>query len=88
MASERSAGSPLNDPGTPAIRLSPRQIECLTLISLGKTSGEIAKQLGLSPRTVDHYVAVACAKLGVRTRAQVVARAIGLGLIPNPSVSR
>lgn len=64
------------------IQLSARQRECLTMIAAGKTSAQIAAQLGLSRRTVDHYVGSACAKLGVRSRTQAVARMIGLGLIP------
>lgn len=61
--------------------LSARQLECLRRIAGGETSAHIALSLGLSRRTVDHYVGDACAKLGVRTRAQAVAKAISLGLI-------
>jgi DNA-binding CsgD family transcriptional regulator len=61
--------------------LSPRQLECLKRIAAGETSMRIAASLGISPRTVDHYVALACAKLGVRTRAQAVAHVIVLKII-------
>jgi DNA-binding CsgD family transcriptional regulator len=61
--------------------LSPRQLECLKQIAAGETSARIAASLGISHRTVDHYVAVACAKLGVRTRAQAVARVMALEII-------
>ena len=69
---------PVDEP----VRLSARQLECLTRISSGETSAEIAAALSLSVRTVDHYVGGACAKLGVRSRAHAVAKAITLDLIP------
>jgi len=52
------------------------------MIASGATSVEIAASLGLSIRTVDHYVGDACARLGVRSRAQAVAKAITLEMIP------
>jgi LuxR family quorum sensing-dependent transcriptional regulator len=54
------------------VRLSPRQIECLKWVRHGKSSNDIGDILGLSGRTVDHYLASACEKLGVRTRHQAV----------------
>ena len=63
------------------VRVSRRQLECLTRIAAGETSAEIGEALGLSVRTVDHYVGAACARLGVRSRAQAVARVIWLELI-------
>jgi DNA-binding CsgD family transcriptional regulator len=63
------------------IQLTARQVECLTRIAGGETSAEIAEALGLSKRTVDHYVTHACARLGVRNRAQAVAKAMGSRLI-------
>jgi len=68
---------PIADKG----RLTARQLECLRRIADGETSAEIAESLGLSKRTIDHYVQFACAKLGVRNRAQAVAQAIQLELI-------
>ena len=70
----RSVGDPL----------TPRQLECLTRIANGETSGEIGEALGLSKRTVDHYVLDACIRLGSRNRAQAVAKAISDGLISKP----
>lgn len=64
--------------------LSPRQLECLSRIAAGQTSFEIARDLGLSNRTIDHYVRFACAKLGVRNRSQAVAKALQLKLIDPP----
>jgi DNA-binding CsgD family transcriptional regulator len=51
------------------------------MVARGETSAEIARALGVSRRTIDHYVANACARLGVRNRTQAVAKAIVDGLI-------
>jgi LuxR family transcriptional regulator of spore coat protein len=61
--------------------LTPRQLECLSRIAGGETSAEIGMALGLSKRTIDHYVLHACARLGVRNRTHAVVKAIGEGLI-------
>jgi DNA-binding CsgD family transcriptional regulator len=65
----------------PKVTLSQRQIQCLHLLAAGKSSAAIAHELGISHRTVDHYVGAVCAKLKVRSRAQAVATAIGLQLL-------
>jgi DNA-binding CsgD family transcriptional regulator len=65
-------------------KLTPRQIECLQRIACGETSAQIAAALGLSVRTVDHYVGAACSRFGVRSRAQAVAIAIQQNIILPP----
>jgi DNA-binding CsgD family transcriptional regulator len=67
--------------------LSSRQVECLRRIAAGESSAEIAATLGISSRTVDHYVGSACAKLGARSRAQAVVTAIRLDIIPIEDVT-
>ncbi len=62
-------------------RLSHREIEVLRLIALGFTSVEIARQLNLSPRTVESHRAHITGKLGLSTRAELVSYAIGRGLL-------
>ncbi len=54
--------------------LSDRQRDCLALAATGLSSAGIGERLGLSPRTVDEHLALACRTLGVRTRVQAVAR--------------
>ncbi|MEW5688162.1 MAG: LuxR C-terminal-related transcriptional regulator [Pseudomonadota bacterium] len=61
--------------------LSARQFDVLMRIAAGQTSPAIARDLGLSTRTIDHYVADVCKKLGAKSRAQAVATALRLGLI-------
>jgi DNA-binding NarL/FixJ family response regulator len=61
--------------------LTPREHEVLTLIGEGLTMRQMAKRLGISPRTVETHVAKLYRKLDVRTRVQAVSRAASLGLI-------
>lgn len=57
------------------VRLTSRQMECLKWVRHGKSSTDIGGITGLSARTVDHYIAEACQRLGVRTRLQAVVEA-------------
>jgi DNA-binding NarL/FixJ family response regulator len=52
----------------------------LALVNAGSPNREIADQLVLSVRTVDHHVESIIRKLGVRTRAQTRPAAEALGL--------
>ena len=62
--------------GTSAVSLTPRQRDVLRRVAGGGTDKAIARELGLSPRTVEMHVARALAALGVRTRAEAVAAAL------------
>jgi len=66
---------------TPAERqaLSAREQEIVHLVSLGKTGREIAAELHISHDTVRTHVRNAQEKLGARSRAQLVAIALGDG---------
>lgn len=61
--------------------LTLREIECLRWCSRGKTNWEISRILGLSERTVEHYLSRANRKLGSANRTQAVARAMKLNVI-------
>lgn len=63
------------------INLTPRESDCLRWCSQGKTNWEISRILGLSERTVEHYLSRANRKLGTVNRVQAVARALKHGLI-------
>jgi PAS domain S-box-containing protein len=69
------------DADDPAIPLTPREIEVLTLAARGYSGPQIARQLVLSPATVKNHFAHIHAKLGVRSRAAAVAKAMQLGVI-------
>jgi DNA-binding CsgD family transcriptional regulator len=71
----RRAASPAARPGT----LSNREREVLRLVALGSTGPEIAAELHLAHDTVRTHVRSAMAKLGARSRAHLVAKALGDG---------
>ena len=57
-------------------QLTPRQIECLSLVRQHMTSKKIGQLLGISPHTVDERIGSALQVLGCRSRyqaAQVIA---------------
>jgi non-specific serine/threonine protein kinase len=64
-----------------ADRLSARELEIATLMARGYSNREIASELVIAPRTVDTHVGHVLSKLGLRTRAQVAAWAVGSGLV-------
>jgi two-component system response regulator NreC len=75
----RLAAQPPED--TPPDTLSPRETEVLTLIALGYTNTEIAASLSLSVRTVESHRAHIQQKIGLTTRAELVAYARERGLL-------
>jgi DNA-binding NarL/FixJ family response regulator len=61
--------------------LSRREVEVLRLVSVGRTNREIARELFLSPRTIDMHVHNVLTKLGCRSRTEATRRAVELGLL-------
>jgi DNA-binding NarL/FixJ family response regulator len=61
--------------------LSRRELEVLRLVSVGRTNREIARELFLSPRTIDMHVRNVLTKLGCRSRTEATRRAVELGLL-------
>jgi PAS domain S-box-containing protein len=55
------------------LALTVREREVVTLIALGRDTGDIAGELHISPETVRTHVRNSMAKLDVHTRAQLVA---------------
>lgn len=61
--------------------LSPRELECLTWASKGKTTWEISRVLEISEHTVNFHLRNANSKLGATNRRQAVAKSIHLGFV-------
>jgi DNA-binding CsgD family transcriptional regulator len=61
--------------------LTPRELECLRWIALGKGTTEIAAILHISPHTTRDYLKSVHYKLDCVTSAQAVTKAVKLGLL-------
>lgn len=59
----------------PRVRLTPRELEVLAHIARGATDAQIAAALGLRPKTVEAHCQRLMSKLGVHTRAGLLASA-------------
>jgi DNA-binding NarL/FixJ family response regulator len=62
-------------------RLTVREREVLQGISEGRTTQQISRRIGLSPRTVETHIGKLYRKLGARTRVQALSRAAALGFV-------
>jgi DNA-binding NarL/FixJ family response regulator len=67
--------------------LSAREQQVLVRLAGGATSGDIAAELDLSPKTVDSYKTRACDKLGLKGRREIVRFAIMSGWLDDPSTN-
>lgn len=65
----------------PAVKLTPREHDVLRWASEGRTSQEIARILGISPKTVNLHADNLINKLNASNRTNAVVRAMRLGLI-------
>jgi LuxR family quorum-sensing system transcriptional regulator CciR len=61
--------------------LSPRELDCLRLVAVGKTDWEIARILGVSEATVGEHLRHAFERYGVSKRALVAVHALFDGTI-------
>ncbi|MBI4501605.1 MAG: response regulator transcription factor [Gemmatimonadetes bacterium] len=62
-------------------RLSSREREVLAMVARGFTHREIARKLGIEPKTVETYRSRLGQKLRIHTRAELVRFAIDMGLL-------
>jgi DNA-binding NarL/FixJ family response regulator len=67
-----------------ALSLTRRERDILLSVDAGETVKQTARTLGIAPKTVENLQSRLFRKLGVRNRAQAVALARSLGLLPPP----
>ncbi|HEY1622799.1 MAG TPA: HD domain-containing phosphohydrolase [Streptosporangiaceae bacterium] len=77
---EHPTGEPAGLPARPA-GLSQRECEVLRLIARGMTTKQVARQLGISPKTCDHHIQHVYGKIGLFTRAGATLFALEHGLV-------
>jgi DNA-binding CsgD family transcriptional regulator len=82
----RSAGAVVPRGPRPATRANPRgltsrELEVLRGVAAGGRNADIAAELVVSRRTVDHHVSSILRKLGVRSRGEAARVAVELGLL-------
>jgi LuxR family transcriptional regulator, quorum-sensing system regulator BjaR1 len=70
------SGYPLSPAG-----LSPREVDAVTLVARGLSDPAIGKRLGISASTAHHHIEGARRKLHAKTRAELAAVSMSLGII-------
>ena len=74
-----ASGQPAPSPVRPA-GLTEREVEVVAMLARGRQTKQIARALGISPKTADRHVQNAYAKMGVSTRAAAALFAMRHGL--------
>ena len=82
IGAKGAAGSPAE---VGRLDLTPRELEVLGLLALGRTNRDIAGELFISEKTASVHVSRILSKLGARNRAEAAAIAHRLGLQPEPA---
>jgi len=70
-----------NADGARPVNLTARQTEILRLVASGKTTKEIARELGISPKTVEFHRAGLMERLGVHDVTALTRYAIQFGMV-------
>lgn len=84
LADERvRVGARVGRPGY-GDQLSPRELDVVRLLVEGRTSAQIARVLGLSPRTVEKHVHSAMRKRDAPSRTALAVAAVESGDVPPP----
>ena len=76
-----AAGQMPARPASAAEALTEREIEVMRLLVLGLTNKQIGRQLGISPRTVQHHTIHIYGKTGMKSRAGAALWAVERGLL-------
>ena len=66
-------------------KLTPRQIEVLRLMAVGNTTPEIARELGLSSKTIETHRGEIMKRVGIHDIVGLVRYAVRVGLVPPES---
>lgn len=67
-----------------AVRLSPRELEVVRLVALGRSNDEIGASLGIGSKTVETHLHRVFERHGLGTRAELVAWAARNGWLEGP----
>lgn len=69
----RASGEPVGPaPAAATARLTAQQLRIARMVAEGATNKEVAEQLFLSPRTIEHHLRNIFTRLGVRSRVELV----------------
>ena len=79
------AGPPWPCDADTGIPVTSRELAVLDLMADGLIAAAIARQLGISPRTVSKHIENIYRKLGTHDRTSAVLRGQAMGLLPVPS---
>ena len=63
-------------------KLTPREVQVITLLAAGRTNRAIGRELGISERTVDRHVSNILTKLDLSSRSAATAYAYEHGVLP------
>jgi DNA-binding CsgD family transcriptional regulator/tetratricopeptide (TPR) repeat protein len=77
----RSDGPVMAAAATITLGLSPRELEVLALVAAGRTNGQIARELFISPKTAGVHVTHILDKLGVNSRVEAAIAAARAGIV-------
>lgn len=80
MGTESIPRGPTKETQANPANLTARQLEVLQLMATGMTNSEIADDLFISKKTVEHHVSAIYSKLGVDTRPKAIATATKIGV--------
>ena len=69
-------------------RLTPREVEILVAAAHGGSIRQVARSLGIAPKTVDGHLQRIYPKIGVSTRAGATLYALEHGILPAPLAAR
>jgi DNA-binding CsgD family transcriptional regulator len=77
-----AAGHPTRRPAAGPGGLTTREMEVLVLLARAATTRQIARRLGIAPKTAGNHIERIYAKIGASTRAAAALYAVQHGLLP------